>query len=113
MARAMDRIEVINGVERFFLSRAEVTEEEYRAVYPLPEPGTGVPGGPSASGWPLKSDALAVHPSQIAEANERNARAGCSVRYQEDGRAVIPDKGEYRKVLKIEGYHNRDGGYCD
>lgn len=97
-------------VTTYFLDGKEVTREEYEKVYPPPE------GVPMAGGWsrPLLSDALAVHPSQVAEANARNARRGCSVTYDpKDGRAVIPDRAERRKLLKIEGMHDRDGGYGD
>lgn len=99
------------SVVAYFLEGREVTEEEYRKVYPLD------PGVPMISaGWsrPMLSDALAVHPSQVQEATARNAKRGCSVTYRtDDGRAIVPDRGERKKLLKIEGFHDRDGGYGD
>lgn len=100
------------GVTRYYLEGKEVTEDEYYAVFPRPTPGC--PMSTNAWAHPLLSDALAVHPSQVAEANERNRRRGCSVTYREDdGRAIIPDRGERKKLLKIEQMHDRDGGYGD
>lgn len=96
----------------YYLDGKEVTEAEYEAVYPPAESVAGVMFG----GWtkPLLSDALAVHPSQVKEAEERNARRGCSVTYRaDDGRAIIPDRGERKRLLKIEGLHDRSGGYGD
>jgi hypothetical protein len=101
-------VTILSDGTHYYLDGREVSEAEYRAVY--------APAGvPAAGGWkkPLKSEALAVHPSQVAAANERNRRAGCSVTYAADGTAVVPDRGERKKLLKIEGFHDRDGGYGD
>lgn len=58
--------------------------------------------------WPMKSEALAVHPNQVAEANERNRKAGVSVTYEPGtGLAVIPSPHERRKLMKLEGVHDR------
>jgi hypothetical protein len=64
-------------------------------------------------GWPQASVALAVHPDQVAEANERNKRHGVGVTYAADGTALVPDRAERRKLLRLEGYHDRQGGYGD
>lgn len=100
------------SVATFYLEGKEVTEAEYRRVFPEPTPG--LPMSSMAWSRPQESDALAVHPSQVDEANERNRRRGCSVTYRrDDGRAIVPDRGERKKLLKIEGMHDRDGGYGD
>lgn len=63
--------------------------------------------------WPMVSEALAVHPSQVATANARNKRHGVNVVYDKNGAAHIPDRGERKRLLKLEGFHDNNGGYGD
>lgn len=63
--------------------------------------------------WPMVSEALAVHPKQVQEANERNRKHGVSVTYDRKGMAVIPDRNERRKLLRLEGFHDNNAGYSD
>ena len=63
--------------------------------------------------WPIISDALAVHPSQVQQARERNKRHGVPVWYMLDGRAILPDRAARKKLLKLEGFHDNSGGYGD
>ncbi len=54
--------------------------------------------------WPMKCEALAVHPSQVAQMNARNKRHGVNVQYcPKWGTAIIPDEGAYKKLRKLEG----------
>lgn len=53
--------------------------------------------------------ALRVHPKQVKQANARNKRHGISVQYKADGTAVIPDRGEYKRLMKLEGCFDKDG----
>lgn len=100
------------GVWTYYLEGKEVTEAEYEAVFPPPEPGPV--SSKKGRAWPMLSDALACHPDQVDAMNERNARSGISVTYDRtDGRAIIPDRAERRKLLKREGLHDRNGGYGD
>jgi hypothetical protein len=94
----------------FLLDGKEVTEEEYRRRYPLPESRPGdIVGGTPTRGWPIRSTALAVHPEQVDEANARNKQAGINVRYEPGtGVAIIPDRQERRKLLKEERVVDRD-----
>ena len=101
------------GRKRFFVGDNEVSPEEYAAtVHPwkikdLLAEGRA-PGGTQPRGWPLTSVALAVQPDQIAEATARNKRHGCRVGYTPEGKAVIPDAGEYRRLRKLEGVFDKD-----
>lgn len=62
----------------------------------------------------FKSDGLAVHPDQCELAEQRNKLHGCSVTYdREDGRAIIPDRAERKRLLRIEKFHDNDAGYSD
>jgi hypothetical protein len=70
------------------------------------------PGGTQANGWPLQSEALACHQSQIAEHNERAKKHGINVEYKElPGHKTvveIPDANERKKLMRLEGYHDKD-----
>lgn len=83
----------------------EVDEEDFRKYGEsrMGELLGGVaPGGTPTTGWPMRSVVLAVHPSQVDEANERNKKRGLATRYEKDGTAVIPDAGDRRKLMKVE-----------
>ena len=98
-----------------FVDGKEVSREEFDRIFApkegyLDEP----PAGPSPSGWPMLSDALAVHPKQIQEVMDRNARHGLHVEYNtEDGRALLADRGQRRDLMRLEGFHDNEGGYGD
>jgi hypothetical protein len=91
----------------------QVSREVFDAAFPsrpLDEP----PGGHSPGAWPMLSDALAVHPSQIAEVMERNHRHGLYIEYNaEDGRPILMDRGQRRDLLKVEHLKDNEGGYGD
>ena len=56
-----------------------------------------------STGWPMKSEALAVHPSQVAQMNARNKKHGVNVQYcPKWGTAIIPDSGAYKRLRKLE-----------
>jgi hypothetical protein len=56
--------------------------------------------------WPMKNEALAVHPRQVEAMNARNKRHGINVQYEPKwGMAIIPDEGEYKKLRRLEGVH--------
>lgn len=57
---------------------------------------------------PLKSDALAVHPKQIAAVKERNRKRGLNIDYDRHGRPVFTDAGQRRKLMKIEGVRQQN-----
>lgn len=103
----------------YFKDGAVVTEEQFHAEFPsmwrddqIGDP-SGAPGGHNAGCWPQVSEALGVHKDQVAEANERARAAGVNVTYDREGFAVIPDRAARRELLKLDGCHDRDGGYSD
>ncbi len=101
------------GNGTYFVDGVEVTKEAFDARFPSKPLGNAGQLASCGSGWPMKSVALAVHPDQVAEANARNKKAGVNVTYESDGTAVIPDRGERRRLLRLEGYHDKQGGYGD
>lgn len=62
-------------------------------------------GHSNGSGWPMKSDALGCHPSQVNEHNERAKRHGINVKYDSEGFCHIPDRGVHRDILNLEKMH--------
>lgn len=94
----------------FYLDGQEVTEGEFRRGIPDRE---GVPGGHLPACWPMTSEALACDPSQVGEMNERNRAAGIGARYTPAGDCVIGSRGDRKKLLKREGFHDNSGGYGD
>lgn len=58
------------------------------------------------------SDALAVHPRQVAEAEADAIRKGVPTHFQKDGRPVIENSGHLDRYMKAYGFfkrHKRDG----
>jgi len=103
------------GRETYFIENKEVSKEEFDSVItrkPLDRPPMQ---GNTPSCWPMKSDALAVHPEQIPEAMERNKRMGVTgVTYDpEDGRAILADRGARRDLMRVSKVHDNSGSYGD
>lgn len=107
------RITWKKGEPHYFIDGEEVGSMEFHAAF-RPLTDDGVPGS-SLVAWkrPIKSDALAVHPKQIEEARERDRRHGVSVDYTPDGRPILRDRDQRRRMMKSLGVHDNSGGYGD
>lgn len=75
-------------------------------TYKGPMFGTAISGAK-----PLKSNALAVHPKQIAAVLARNKKHGINVRYDRRGRPVFTDAGQRKKLMKLEGVRQLNSYY--
>lgn len=103
---------------KFFVNDVEVTEEEYKAATPsklnellgeecLPAQHPGAWGG-------MRSEAMAVHPEQIPEVLARNKKHGLgNIEYDRAGRPILKDRGMRRDLMRLEGVHDKNGGYGD
>lgn len=112
MARGRIEYRGTRGVKHYFIDGEEVTQDVYDARFPAKEIGLPMAAAPSI--WQDHTSlALAVHPDQVAEATARNVRHGIRVTYDQEGTAQIPDRGERRKLLRLEGMHDNNGGYGD
>lgn len=58
--------------------------------------------------YPIACETLAVHPDQISEAREFDARNGVKTDYRPDGTPIMRDPGHYRKYRKLHGYHFKE-----
>jgi hypothetical protein len=103
------------GPNEYFIGDKLVSQEEFDAAFPAKKIGVPMNAGNTPGIWPMKSDALAVHPEQIPLVLERNKRHGLtSVEYDpKDGRAIIPDRGARRMLNRIEKFHDNEGCYGD
>lgn len=99
----------------YFVGDAEVTEKQYRKLTKSKPLAAGDEVlTQSTSAWAdFTSEALAVHPTQVKEANERSKRHGLGVVYDKQGFARIPDRAARRRLMRLEGVHDNHGGYGD
>lgn len=63
--------------------------------------------------WPIHSEAMAVLPSQIPEAQAYLASKGVHANYDEQGRCIWNDPGHRKQVCEAFDYYDRNGGYSD
>lgn len=64
--------------------------------------------------WPMRSDAVGVHPLDAARAAEADARRGVPTDYcPTTGCAIFRDRAHRKAWLKAHGMIDRDGGYGD
>lgn len=63
--------------------------------------------------WPMKSDALGVHPSQIEEAREESRKMGVPTDFTKDGRAILTSARHRKRYAEAHGIYDRNGGYGD
>lgn len=102
--------------KRFFIDGAEVTPEAFHAAFPSRIRDLlrgGPPAGPATQGWPIVSDAAAVHPKQIEEAREIDRKKGVPTEYTKAGQPVFTDRAHRKKYLKAHGLRDNEGGYGD
>jgi hypothetical protein len=100
---AQDRIEVKKAGTKFFLGNVEVTEAEYRKVYPPPR-DDGPGAGSFVTFKPMASRALKVNPSQIAEAKDVAKAKGVPTEFTDDGRPVFTSSRHFREYAKRHGF---------
>ena len=64
------------------------------------------------SGWPMRSDALAVWPSQVREAEEHSRKIGVPTQFDSrTGQCILTDRGHRARYMKANGVRDKDGGY--
>jgi len=59
------------------------------------------------------SDALAVHPTQVAEAIADAKKKGVPTDFAPDGRPIITSRNHQKRYLRAYGFFNRDSSYGD
>ena len=103
-----DKIVITKRGTRYFLANKEVTEEEYRIVYPLPPNDTLTAPDKLNSGYPFKCNALGYHPKQRQEALAHLEKLGVPTEITKAGDPVIRDAAHYKKLRRALGVHFRN-----
>lgn len=67
----------------------------------------------AAAGWPMKCDAMGVHPAQIGEAKAAAMAAGVPTEFTRDGRVILTSRSHRRRYAHAMGYYDRNAGYGD
>jgi hypothetical protein len=105
------------GPNEYFLDGKPVSHKKFNKAVKAKPIGVPMLAGNTASAWPMKMESLAVHPSQIKEAMERNKKYGVTVSYDKNGTPIVPDRAARRDLMKVEhqnipgGIRDRSGGY--
>jgi hypothetical protein len=63
--------------------------------------------------WPLCSDALGVHPSQVGEAVAHAQKIGVPTEFNSEGQAVFTSAAHRKRYARAVGFRDRNGGYSD
>jgi hypothetical protein len=105
---------VIRGTgekKTYWIDGEQVTKEAFDQAFPYSPEGSGNFGLSNVR--PKLSDALGVHPRQVAEAIADSIKKGVPTEFAPDGRAIIRSRAHQKAYLKAYGFYNRDGGYGD
>jgi hypothetical protein len=81
-----------------------VYERDYTAERALTRP---------PANWPMESDALGVHESQIEQARAESVRVGVPTDFTRDGRAILTSPGHRKRYAEAIGFFDRNAGYSD
>ena len=89
----------------------EVPKEEFDRIFPSRPIGSGQ----GLIGWkPIESIALEVHTSQVDEMMDHAKKHGVPTEFnRETGAPIFTSRSHRRAYLKMEGVHDRQGGYGD
>ena len=91
---------------RYFLGDREVTAKEFHAAFPKRSLAVP-PAGPALTGWPIVSDALAVHPKQVKEAEAAARKHGVPTEFTPLGQPILRDRNHRRRYMKVRGVYDR------
>lgn len=63
--------------------------------------------------WPILSDSIGVHPSQVKEAEEHAKKHGVPTEFTPDGRCILRNKQHRKAYAELIGHYDLNGGYSD
>lgn len=102
--------------ERYYYFGREITRAEYDRLieeHRPPEVGGGERGS-SLVGWkPYYSETMAYNPRQIPEAKAFLEKHGLPTVIDATGRPLMQSREHRKKLMKLQRYHDNDGGYGD
>lgn len=97
-------------VDEYFIDGVEVSLRLFKKHFP--DKPIGLSGGQS-TGWPMKSEALAVHPRQLDEARQRAHDAGVPTQFTDTGEPVFTSAAHRKRYCESVNAFDRQGGYSD
>jgi hypothetical protein len=105
-----DRITISKGVAHYFIQHKEVTEEEYRAIYPdlNPTGKIGMFATASSKAWPYTSTSIGCHPSDRKKFMKAMAAKGVPTEFNHEGRAIFTSRDHQRRYCQANGLVNYD-----
>ena len=63
--------------------------------------------------WPMLSEAMGVHPSQIPEMRRQAKHRGVPTDFTPDGRVILRNRAHRKKFGEAFRFFDKDGGYGD
>ena len=64
----------------------------------------------TSKGWPMYSNALGTHPSDVSRLKDELAKKGCGdVSFHKDGGMILDNNAQRRKILKAMGKADANG----
>lgn len=98
----------------YWIDGREVTKDAFDRAFPPVKEEPGEHAGSSLVGFkPIQSEALAVHPRQVAGAREDAIKKGVPTDFLPDGRPVLRTRQHRAEYLRAYGFFDRDAGYGD
>ena len=94
----------------YLINGKAVSKAAYDRAFPEQE---GCPMGPPLSGWPIISEAAAVHPKQRAEHEALCRAKGVPTDTTPQGNPVFRGRAHRKQYLKAFNFRDRNGGYGD
>lgn len=96
----------------YFIGETEVTREQFDARFPAKPLGEPLPAQ-TVGAWPMASEAMGVHPSQVEEATADAKKKGVTTEFDKIGRPVFTSRAHRKAYLAAYGVHDKRGGYGD
>ena len=96
--------------QEYYLDGVRVSKKKFdKALYPVKQERPAVlPVCKIPARWPKTSNSMAVHPTQVQEAQKVAAEKGCPTEYTKRGKPIFRDKQHMRKYLKAHSAVNYD-----
>ncbi len=63
--------------------------------------------------WPMKSEAMAVHPDQVGEAHADAVKRGVPTEFDKSGCPIFTSPGHRKRFCEAYGAYDRNGSYGD
>lgn len=63
--------------------------------------------------WPMKSDAMGCHPSQVKEYQQKLAEKGLQADFTKDGRIILNSPKHRKAIGEAMKFYDKNGGYSD